>query len=214
MNKDLQAHRKSYDKGELKDNLVDDNPFNQFEQWFAVAENSETVEEANAMTLSTSNTSGMPRGRVVLLKEVTEDGFIFYTNYKSEKGKAIAANNKVCISFFWPGLERQILIMGTAHKISEEKSAAYFSQRPRKSQLGALVSDQSQVIASRVALEEKLKDLVLQFEGKEIPKPADWGGYLIEPYSFEFWQGRQSRLHDRIEYKKDNGQWAKIRLQP
>lgn len=214
MEKDLHAYRKSYEKGELKDGLVAENPFKQFEQWFAVAEESDTVDEANAMTLSTADASGMPRGRVVLLKEVTEDGFIFYTNYTSEKGKAITENNKVSISFFWAGLERQILIKGTAIKISEEKSKTYFAQRPRKSQLGALVSDQSETIASRTVLEEKLTALEKQYEGKEIPKPENWGGYIIQPIAFEFWQGRRSRLHDRIQYSLSDSAWTRTRLQP
>jgi pyridoxamine 5'-phosphate oxidase len=214
MAKDLQAYRKSYEKSELKDALVSKNPFEQFEQWFSVAEDSDAVDEANAMTLSTADASGMPRGRVVLLKEVTEEGFIFYTNYGSEKGKAIAVNDKVCISFFWEGLERQVIIKGNAAKISEEKSKAYFAQRPRKSQLGALVSDQSEKVNSRSVIEEKLAALEKQYEGLEMPKPKEWGGYLIKPVEFEFWQGRQSRLHDRIQYALLNSQWEISRLQP
>lgn len=214
MAKDLHTHRKSYEKDELKDALVSNDPFTQFEHWFAMAEESDTVDEANAMTLSTSDASGMPRGRVVLLKEVTEKGFIFYTNYGSEKGKAITENDKVCISFFWAGLERQIIIKGTAIKISEEKSKTYFAKRPRKSQLGALVSDQSEKIASRELLEEKLTVLEKQYKGKEIPKPENWGGYLIRPLAFEFWQGRRSRLHDRIQYTLNDKEWIRTRLQP
>ena len=214
MSKDLHAYRKSYDKGELKDELVADNPFKQFEQWFSVADHSDLVLEPNAMTLSTSNASGMPNGRVVLLKEVTDEGFVFFTNYNSDKGQAIAVNNKVCISFFWIGLERQVIIKGNAFKISEEKSSLYFASRPRASQLGALVSDQSEAIASRTVLEEKLVALKKKYEGKEIPKPNNWGGYLIEPVAFEFWQGRPSRLHDRIQYTFDNNKWSRTRLQP
>ncbi len=214
MVKDLHAYRKSYDKGELKDDLVSDNPFKQFGQWFSVADDSELVDEPNAMTLSTVNASGMPNARIVLLKEYSEKGFVFYTNYGSDKGQAIAVNNQVCISFFWIGLERQVVINGNAVKVSEETSKAYFASRPRASQLGALVSNQSETIESRAKLEEKLAALEKQYEGKDIPKPKHWGGYLIEPKTFEFWQGRQSRLHDRIEYTLNNNSWVKTRLQP
>ncbi|EDM44084.1 Pyridoxamine 5'-phosphate oxidase [unidentified eubacterium SCB49] len=214
MAKNLHAHRKSYEKGELKDGLVSENPFTQFEQWFSVADESDLVYEANAMTLSTSDANGMPNARIVLLKEFSEDGFVFFTNYNSDKGQAIAANNQVCISFFWIGLERQVIIKGNVVKVSEEASKSYFSSRPRESQLGALVSNQSETIDSRVALEEKLSNLEQQYEGKEIPKPDHWGGYLITPVSFEFWQGRRSRLHDRIQYTLEDCKWTKTRLQP
>lgn len=214
MAKNLHAYRKSYEKGELLDHLVSNDPFKQFEQWFSVADKSDLIEEANAMTLSTIEPSGMPRGRVVLLKEVTKEGFVFYTNYNSNKGNAIANTNNVCISFFWPGLERQIIISGEAHKISEEKSKDYFAQRPRKSQIGAVVSNQSKVISSRAVLEEELVNVEEKFAGKEIPKPKNWGGYTIIPSSFEFWQGRSSRLHDRIQYTRSNTEWVKQRLQP
>jgi pyridoxamine 5'-phosphate oxidase len=186
----------------------------QFTLWFKEAEESSTIDEVNAMTLSTVDASGMPRGRVVLLKEIGQEGFIFYTNYDSEKGQAIAINNKVCVSFFWPGLERQIIIKGEAIKISEEKSTAYFSKRPRESQLGALVSDQSTSIKDRATLEKRLAVLDKTYEDKSIPKPETWGGYLICPMEFEFWQGRPSRLHDRIRYAKNNDIWTIERLQP
>jgi len=214
MIKDLHAYRKSYEKGELNESLVANDPFKQFAQWFSLADKSDIIDEANAMFLSTTGASGKPRGRIVLLKEVTKEGFVFYTNYNSEKGKAIAENNKVCISFFWPGLERQIIINGDAHKISEEKSNAYFRERPRASQLGALLSDQSDEVASREVLESKMKDLEIAYQNKEIPKPKDWGGYLVIPSSFEFWQGRPSRLHDRLVYTLQNDVWSIKRLQP
>ncbi|MGJ8665838.1 MAG: pyridoxamine 5'-phosphate oxidase [Patiriisocius sp.] len=214
MDKNLHDYRKSYEKGTLNLNEVDKNPMKQFQVWFSNAESQKAVEELNAMTLTTASKDGMPRGRVVLLKEVTEEGFIFYTNYSSEKGQAIAENNQVCISFFWPALEQQIIIKGTAQKISEEKSIAYFNERPRASQLGALVSNQSSTIADRNTLEEKLSALEKEFENKEIPKPKDWGGYLIVPVEFEFWQGRASRLHDRIQYSLTNEKWMTKRLQP
>ncbi|MDC0342202.1 pyridoxamine 5'-phosphate oxidase [Flavobacteriaceae bacterium] len=214
MDKNLHDYRKSYEKGSLTEDTVLENPLEQFATWFVDAEKTPTVEEPNAMTLSTVDTQGVPKARVVLLKEFTQEGFVFYTNYTSGKAQAIAQNNKVCISFFWPSLERQIIITGMAVKISEEKSIAYFNKRPRESQLGALVSDQSTSIDSREALEEKLLDLEKQYQTKPIVKPAHWGGYLIQPTSYEFWQGRSSRLHDRIKYTKINNSWNIGRLQP
>lgn len=214
MDKNLHDYRKSYEKGSLTEDTVLENPLEQFAAWFEDAEKTPTVEEPNAMTLSTVDTQGVPKARVVLLKEFTQEGFVFYTNYTSGKAQAIAQNNKVCISFFWPSLERQIIITGLAVKISEEKSIAYFNKRPRESQLGALVSDQSTSIVSREALEEKLLDLEKQYQTKPIVKPAHWGGYLIQPTSYEFWQGRSSRLHDRIKYTKINNSWNIGRLQP
>ena len=214
MDKNLHDYRKSYEKGSLTEDTVLENPLEQFAAWFVDAEKTPTVEEPNAMTLSTVDTQGVPKARVVLLKEFTQEGFVFYTNYTSGKAQAIAQNNKVCISFFWPSLERQIIITGLAVKISEEKSIAYFNKRPRESQLGAMVSDQSTSIDSREALEEKLLDLEKQYQTKPIVKPAHWGGYLIQPTSYEFWQGRSSRLHDRIKYTKINNSWNIGRLQP
>ena len=214
MDKNLHDYRKSYEKGSLTEDTVLENPLEQFAAWFLDAEKTPTVEEPNAMTLSTVDTQGVPKARVVLLKEFTQEGFVFYTNYTSGKAQAIAQNNKVCISFFWPSLERQIIITGMAVKISEEKSIAYFNKRPRESQLGAVVSDQSTSIDSREALEEKLLDLEKQYQTKPIVKPAHWGGYLIQPTSYEFWQGRSSRLHDRIKYTKINNSWNIGRLQP
>ncbi len=214
MSQNLHDYRKSYEKGELTLENVLGNPFQQFQKWFQVAEASEKVDEVNAMTLTTIGINGFPRGRVVLLKEFSESGFVLYTNYNSEKGESITKNKQVCLSFFWPALEQQIIIKGVAEKTSEEQSLVYFSKRPRESQLGALVSDQSQPIESREALERKLTTLKKQFEGQDIPKPKNWGGYLIIPVEFEFWQGRKSRLHDRIQYTKVGTQWTLQRLQP
>lgn len=214
MGKNLHDFRKSYEKGELLLETVPQNPLSLFETWFQEAVASEVVDEANAMTLSTVDVDGFPRGRVVLLKEYAPEGFVFYTNYGSEKGRAIAKENKVCISFFWPGLERQIIIKGIAEKTSEEQSLAYFNKRPRASQLGALVSEQSERIESREALEAKLNTLEKKFEGVGIPKPLNWGGYRIRPVAYEFWQGRRSRLHDRIVFIKSKEEWKLERLQP
>ena len=214
MDKNLHDYRKSYEKGSLTEDTVLENPLEQFAAWFVDAEKTPTVEEPNAMTLSTVDTQGVPKARVVLLKEFTQEGFVFYTNYTSGKAQAIAQNNKVCVSFFWPSLERQIIITGMAVKISEEKSIAYFNKRPRESQLGAMVSDQSTSIDSREALEEKLLELEKKYDTSPIVKPPHWGGYLIQPTSYEFWQGRSSRLHDRIKYTKINNSWNIGRLQP
>lgn len=214
MDKNLHNYRKSYEKGSLTEDTILENPLQQFAAWFLEAEKAPGVEEPNAMTLSTVDSQGAPRSRVVLLKEFTQQGFVFYTNYTSGKGQAIAQNNNVCVSFFWPSLERQIIITGEAVKISEEKSIAYFNKRPRESQLGAVVSDQSTAIDSREALEEKLLQTEKKYDTKTIEKPANWGGYLIQPTSYEFWQGRSSRLHDRIKYTKNNNSWSIGRLQP
>lgn len=214
MSTNLHNYRKSYEKGELTIDSVSESPFDQFKLWFAEAEKSTTVEEINAMTVSTVDAEGFPRGRVVLLKEYDAEGFIFYTNYNSEKGQSIALNPNVCMSFFWPALEQQIIIKGIASKVSEEIAINYFNQRPRESQLGALVSNQSEEIKDRDTLEERLLALEQKYEGKPIPKPENWGGYKIFPLEFEFWQGRRSRLHDRIVYKKKGEYWSVSRVQP
>lgn len=210
----LHEYRKSYEKGNLEESKVAEDPLKQFKIWFQEAEASAAVDEVNAMTLSTYGMDGYPRGRVVLLKQYDASGFVFYTNYLSDKGQAIEYNPHVCISFFWPQLERQIIIKGIATKTSEEESKVYFQSRPRESQLGALVSNQSAVIENRETLEHKLKALEETYKGKEIPKPSEWGGYRIEPFEFEFWQGRKSRLHDRLQYSLEHNEWVVKRLQP
>ena len=214
MNRELHDLRKSYEKGSVTLANMHEDPFHQFSLWFKDAETAIEVDEVNAMTLSTIGTDGFPRGRIVLLKEFTIDGFVFYTNYGSEKGQAIAKHPAVCISFFWPSLERQISIKGVAEKTSEAHSTAYFNKRPRESKLGALVSDQSELIKDREALDAKLSALKNEYENLDIPKADNWGGYLIKPTEFEFWQGRQSRLYDRIQYTKKEDVCIKKRLQP
>ena len=216
MNRDLTDYRKSYDKKTLNEDRLPKSPFQLFSDWFNEVEEESGIEEANAMTLVTKGLDGYPKSRVVLLKHFDTNGFVFYTNYESEKGKAIAVDNKVCISFFWPNLERQVILKGIATKISEEQSIAYFQSRPRGSQLGAWVSEQSSIIDSRKILEEQLKSLEVKFDGKEIPKPSFWGGYVIKPIEFEFWQGRPNRLHDRIQYKASSkhNSWNNDRLSP
>jgi pyridoxamine 5'-phosphate oxidase len=215
MDKDLGNYRRSYEKSEL---LLEDTPENAitlFKTWFNDVDAHFPEEETNAMTISTIGLNGFPKNRVVLLKKITTDGFIFYTNYNSEKGKAIENNPKVCLSFFWAGAERQIIIKGKAEKIDKNLSDAYFKSRPRGSQLGAIVSNQSTIIESRAILESKLKDLEIKHENKDIDRPEFWGGYIVKPVEMEFWQGRANRLHDRIHYKlEEENKWIKNRLAP
>ncbi|MEL6812446.1 MAG: pyridoxamine 5'-phosphate oxidase [Bacteroidota bacterium] len=214
MKDNLHHYRKNYEKGALSKDTVDRNPLQQFRTWFYQVKESGGVDEANAMTLTTIGLDGFPKGRVVLLKKYDEKGFYFYTNYTSEKGEAIENDPKVALSFFWPNLERQVLIKGTAIRSSEADSQNYFASRPKGSQLGALVSNQSSVVHDRRVLEEELKDLEAHFEDKEVPKPVDWGGYIVQPIEFEFWQGRPNRLHDRIRYRLEGLDWIIERLAP
>ncbi len=214
MRDNLNDYRKNYEKGELDEHSVDTNPMQQFRTWFYDVKKAGGIDEVNAMTLSTFGTDGFPKGRIVLLKKYDEHGFYFYTNYSSEKGKGIALNNKICLSFFWPTMERQIIIKGFAEKTSEEDSVNYFAGRPKGSQLGALISDQSSVVENREVLETQLKTLEAEYEHREVPKPEHWGGYRVRPESFEFWQGRPNRLHDRIRYSLNGVDWNIERLSP
>ncbi len=215
MNKDLGNLRKSYEKDSLNEVNVPSNPMELFQSWFSDAEEHPGVEEANAMSLATVGMDGFPRTRIVLLKQFSYEGFQFFTNYESDKGKAIAANPGVCLSFFWPALERQIIISGEARPISGDESDRYFHSRPRGSRLGAIASDQSSVIPNREFLEDKIADLESSYEGREIPRPAHWGGYQVAPREFEFWQGRMNRLHDRIRYRSEkDSNWIIERLSP
>lgn len=210
----LHDKRKVYEKSQLIESEIKQNPIEQFRDWFLDASASPAVSEANAMAVSTVEEDGCPRTRMVLLKEYTYEGFIFYTNYSSRKGKAIENNHKACLSFFWPNLERQIIIKADLEKIAENLSDGYFHSRPKGSQLGAAVSPQSQVIPNKEFLEEKLKELEKQFQNSEVPRPANWGGYIAKPYEIEFWQGRPNRLHDRIIYQLEDLDWKISRLAP
>jgi pyridoxamine 5'-phosphate oxidase len=212
---DLSNYRKSYEKSELLESNIPEDPINLFNRWFHETEDFGGNEEVNAMTVSTVGLDGFPKARVVLLKKFTEEGFIFYTNYNSEKGKAIEANPKICLSFFWHSMERQVIIKGIAQKTSEVISDNYFDSRPEGSKLGAIVSNQSEVIPSRTYLEENLKQLEVDFDSIVIPRPQHWGGYLVVPVEVEFWQGRANRLHDRIRYKSlEDFSWKIERLSP
>ena len=211
----LHDKRKVYDKSQLLENQLKENPIELFRDWFLEAEENSGVSEANAMAISTVEEDGCPRTRMVLLKAYTWEGFIFYTNYNSKKGKAIEKNNKACLHFFWPSLERQIIIKAELEKVAENLSDGYFHSRPKGSQLGAVVSPQSSVIPGREYLENKLSELEKEYEGKEIPRPENWGGYIAKPYEIEFWQGRPNRLHDRIIYElQEDFDWKVSRLAP
>lgn len=210
----LHDKRKIYGKSQLIENEIKQNPFEQFREWFADATESPVVAESNAMCISTLEDDGCPRSRMVLLKSYSYEGFVFYTNYDSRKGKSIEKNHKACLHFFWPSLERQIIIKADLERIAENLSDGYFHSRPKGSQLGAVVSPQSTPIPNREFLEEKLKDLEEEFENKEIPRPENWGGYIAKPYEIEFWQGRPNRLHDRIIYSLGDLDWEISRLAP
>ena len=215
MQKDLGNYRKSYKKSALMEDSISENPMELFQKWFYEVEASDGVDETNAMTVSTIGLDGYPKNRVILLKKYTYEGFIFYTNYESEKGKAISQNPHVCISFFWPNMERQVIIKGKAEKIAENLSDGYFESRPEGSKLGAIVSEQSSVISSREVLEKRLRQLEKSLLGKEIERPKNWGGYIVKPTSIEFWQGRPNRLHDRIRYTlQEDFDWKIERLSP
>lgn len=206
--------RKSYEKGTLDLHNVKDNPLQLFQTWFYEAKEADAIDEANAMSLTTLGDDGFPRARVVLLKDFSEEGFVFFTNYKSEKGKSLLKHPKVGLSFYWPSLERQIIIKGEAEKLAAEKSDQYFDSRPRGSQLGAHVSPQSEVIPDRKFLEDLQLNLEKKFENTEIPRPAHWGGILVRPHEIEFWQGRPNRLHDRICCYSDGIDWKAKRIAP
>jgi len=215
MEEDLSNYRKTYQKSELSENEISDNPMELFQKWFYEVEEFGGDVEANAMTVSTIGKDGFPKNRVVLLKKYTWEGFIFYTNYDSEKGKSIEENPHVCLSFFWHNIERQIIIKGKAEKIAENLSDGYFESRPDGSKLGAWASDQSEVVPSREFLDQRLTTFENQFENKEITRPKNWGGYIVKPQSIEFWQGRPNRMHDRIKYTlQENYDWKIERLAP
>ncbi len=214
MQRDISALRKSYSKMSLSKNEVPDEPIKLFDKWFSEIKSSTSL-EVNAMTLSTIDNEGYPKGRVVLLKHYSDEGFIFFTNYNSEKSISIKNNNKVSISFFWEDQERQVIIKGFAKKTSEEISSNYFNSRPKGSKLGALVSEnQSAVIKSKQVLIDKFNELKDEYKNKEISRPLNWGGYIVSPVEYEFWQGGENRLHDRIRFKLIKNNWLKERLSP
>lgn len=205
--------RTDYIKSALNEDQVDQDPVKQFIIWFNEALHAEVM-EPNAMTMATATTDGQPNARTVLLKHIDDRGFVFFTNYDSQKGKEIAENKKVSLLFFWPELERQVRVQGTAEKISFEESETYFHSRPRGSQLGSLASHQSARIENREVIEKKLTELEEKYKDSEIPLADFWGGYCVKPLQLEFWQGGSNRLHDRIVYKYDTHKWEIFRISP
>ena len=207
----LRNDHHSFDQGKLEDHIGNE-PFTLLAKWLREAIEKQ-VSEPNAMSIYTIGLDGFPHARIVYLKELLEDGPIFYTNYASDKGKSIEANPNIQALIFWPGLERQIRIMGAAEKVPEEMSDTYFQSRPWGSKIGAWASPQSEVLASREELEERVHELALKYP-VEVPRPPHWGGYLLRPIQIEFWQGRRSRLHDRIVFELEEGSWKIYRKNP
>ena len=206
--------RRSYGESGLSESEIDSNPIQQFRSWLKDAAENPIVVEANAMVLATVIDS-QPTSRTVLLKDVTEAGFTFFTNYNSAKSTAITGNERVSLLFPWYPLERQVKILGSAAKISDAESDAYFATRPWSSKIGAWASDQSAPLSSRAELESKWSEFAAKYpEGSEVPRPSHWGGFLVTPISIEFWQGRYSRLHDRIRYTKTGAEWKIQRIYP
>lgn len=214
MNKEkLQRLREDYSKHSLDETDVSSDPIEQFELWMKEAMKAE-VPEPNAMTLSTVDINNKPHSRVVLLKGIENDEFVFYTNQQSDKGEEIEQNSNVALCFLWLELERQVRIEGTAEKLSQEESEEYFKIRPYKSQIGALASNQSSVVPNREFLEKRFEELEGKYSEGNVPKPESWGGYRIKPDMLEFWQGRRSRLHDRIKFERVGNKWDIKRLSP
>jgi pyridoxamine 5'-phosphate oxidase len=211
---DLSALRRDYEVGALHRRDLAPDPIAQFERWLSDAIAAGQV-EPTAMTLATASRDGRPSARIVLLKHVDAHGFTFFTNYLSQKGREIEANPNVELCFFWDKLERTVRVHGTVARTSREESEAYFHQRPKRSQVGAAASSQSEVVASRDVLEQRFAELEKQYEGTDVPTPPHWGGYRVKPETIEFWQGRASRLHDRLRYRRDtSGAWVIERIAP
>jgi pyridoxamine 5'-phosphate oxidase len=206
--------RKEYTSAGLTESAADPDPIAQFRRWFDTALAAD-LHEPNAMTLATATPEGRPSARIVLLKGFDERGFVFYTSYEGRKSEEIEANPRCALVFYWGELERQVRVEGGVSRIPEEESDEYFGSRPRGSQLGAWASEQSRPVEGRDPLEERLRNLEAEYEGREVPRPPFWGGYRVEPEVIEFWQGRESRLHDRLVYRRsDDGEWERERLQP
>ena len=215
MLRDISNLRKSYSKDSLIDKELPKDPFFLFDNWFKEVSSKNSKLEINAMTLSTIGLSGYPNGRIVLLKYYSPDGFVFFTNYNSNKAVSIDQNNKVSISFFWEDFERQVIIKGVATKTTDDFSTKYFNSRPKGSKLGALVSEnQSSIIKSKDYIIKKFNQLSKEYLNKEILRPNNWGGYIIKPIEYEFWQGGENRLHDRIRFTLIKDIWKNDRLSP
>ncbi len=214
MDKNVAELRKDYTLHGLNETDIDLNPFIQFQKWFDEALTAQLL-EPNAMTLATTTTDGKPSARIVLLKDFDERGFVFFTNYNSQKGQELAENPQAALVFWWAELERQVRICGHVEKISENDSDRYFQSRPFQSRLGAWASNQSDIIESRTLLEQRFQELQAKYENQDVPRPPHWGGLRVIPTEIEFWQGRSSRLHDRMLYTRlDNSDWKIQRLSP
>ncbi len=211
--KDISKIRQQYNKGQLGSNDLKVNPFDQFKSWLNEAVQSQCL-EPTAMTLSTVSADGRPSSRIVLLKEVNDSSFNFFTNYNSQKGLNMNSNAYVALNFFWPELERQVRIEGRVEKLSASESDSYFKSRPRESQLGAWASSQSEIVHDDEELEVLYKTVEKKFEGQNVIRPSYWGGYAVHPTAIEFWQGRANRMHDRFSYKKCDESWLITRLAP
>ena len=205
--------RKEYTRDGLSESDAGRDPVRLFRRWFDEALVAD-LHEPNAMTVATATADGRPSARAVLLKGYDERGFVFYTNYEGAKARQIEENPRVAVLFYWGELERQVRIEGRAERVSVEESNAYFDSRPRGSQLGAWASEQSRAVPDRATLEERSRAVEAEYEGREVPRPPHWGGYRVSPESYEFWQGRENRLHDRIAYHREDGGWRIERLQP
>lgn len=214
MDKTIADLRKDYSLEGLSETEIDPNPFIQFKKWFEQSLAAQ-LPEPNAMTIATTTPDGKPSARMVLLKDFDERGFVFFTNYNSRKGQELAENPQAALVFWWAELERQVRVIGSVEKVSESESDYYFESRPAKSRLGAWASNQSEIIASREVLEQRMQELQSKYENQEIPRPPHWGGLRVIPTEIEFWQGRSSRLHDRLLYTHlDDGSWKIQRLSP
>ena len=209
---DVSELRREYQKGRLEREDLKDDPVDQFEAWFREAR--AAVPEPNAMCLATCGRDGQPGARTVLLKYFDRDGFVFFTNTESAKARQIEENSRVALHFYWQGLERQVILRGEAELVTRREALAYFVRRPRGSQLGAWVSDQSRVVSSRSLLEAKLDEMKRRFADGKIPLPSFWGGYRVRPVEVEFWQGRENRLHDRFLFRRQAEGWSVERLAP
>jgi pyridoxamine 5'-phosphate oxidase len=209
----IESSRTSYERAALNEADAKQDPIEQLRAWLDEAY-AEKIEEPNAMCVATVGENGQPSSRIVQLRGLDQRGLQFYTSYFSHKGRELAQNPRVAVTFFWPHLQRQVRIEGVASQLSEDESDAYFATRPTGHRLSAWASEQSEPVDDRRVLEERMEHFTARFEGQEVPRPHSWGGYLIAPQRFEFWQGRRSRVHDRLEYRRDGARWTIRRLQP